>query len=316
MLRSPAGSGVCSCKGTTDNRYISKHKCLYNVPVASGTQNLRVEDDGLVTPEVGGWAETKYRLLALYDELFSTGMKYKWDQRVYLDLYAGAGYSRIQGTRKFLKASPMIALTVAHPFDKYIFCEERPDLLDTLKARVKEIAPQANVAYIAGNCDAEIDKIFDQIPKGSSTHKVLSLCLVDPFDFGLKFATLRRLSAARMDFVVLLAIGMDANRNYEHYVEGNSKKIHEALGNTEWRERWQAVGIRRRDFRRFLAGEFCRSMESLGNLKKPLDRMKLVRSLEKNLPLYYLALFSKSETAFQFWDAVLKYSTDQKTLWD
>jgi len=72
--------------------------------VGSGPQNLRVEHDGLISPEVGPWAETKYRLLALYDELFSTGMKNKWDQRVYLDLYAGARYRRIQGTSKFLKA--------------------------------------------------------------------------------------------------------------------------------------------------------------------------------------------------------------------
>jgi hypothetical protein len=69
-----------------------------------------------------------------------------------------------------------------------------------------------------------------------------------------------------------------------------STKIDEALGNREWRERWKSVGIRRSDFRPFLAGEFSRSMESLGYLKKPLDRMKLVRSAEKNLPLYYLTL--------------------------
>lgn len=275
-----------------------------------------MDDDGLMTPEVGGWAETKYRLLALYDELFSSGMKNKWDQRVYLDLYAGAGYSRIEGTSKFLKASPIIALTVPHPFDKYIFCEGREDLLGALKARAKRIAPQANVAYIRGDCDVEIEKICRQIPKWSSTNKVLSLCLVDPFDFGFKFSTLRRLSTLFMDFVVLLAIGMDANRNYEHYVEGDSTKIDEALGNREWRERWKAVGIRRSDFRAFLAGEFCRSMESLNYLKKPLDRMKLVRSVEKNLPLYYLALFSRNETAFKFWDDVLRYSTDQKSLWD
>jgi len=269
-----------------------------------------------MTPEVGGWAETKYRLLALYDELFSTGMKNKWDQRVYLDLYAGAGYSRIGGTSNFLKASPVIALTVTHPFDKYIFCEGREDLLDALKARVKRIGPQASVAYILGDCDAQIEDIYKQIPKGSSTNRVLSLCLVDPFDFGLKFETLRRLSTVFMDFVVLLAIGMDANRNYEHYVEGASTKIDEALGNMEWRERWKAVGVRRSDFRSFLAGEFCTSMESLGYLKKPLDRMKLVRSVEKNLPLYYLALFSRSEMAFRFWDDVLKYSTDQTNFWD
>lgn len=284
--------------------------------VDSDSHKLRVDDDGLTTPEVGGWAETKYRLLALYDELFSTGMKNKWDERVYLDLYAGAGYSRIQGTSKFLKASPMIALMVAHPFDKYIFCEEREDLLGALKARVSRTRPQANVAYVHGNCDSEIEKICKQLPKGSPTNKVLSLCLVDPFDFGLKFETLRRLCTVFMDFVVLLAIGMDANRNYEHYVDGDSTKIDEALGNREWRERWKVVGIRRSDFRPFLAGEFCKSMESLDYLKKPLDRMKSVRSVEKNLPLYYLALFSRNETAFKFWDDVLKYSTDQKNLWD
>jgi three-Cys-motif partner protein len=273
--------------------------------------NLSVDDDGLMTPEVGSWAETKYRLLALYDELFSTGMKNKWDQRVYIDLYAAAGYSRIQGTSKFLKGSPIIALTVADPFDKYIFCEEREDLLGALKARVERIAPQANVEYIPGYCDAEIDKICKEIPKASSTNKVLSLCLVDPFDFGLKFETLRRLSTFFMDFVVLLAIGMDANRNYDHYVDGSSTKIDEALGNREWRERWKAAGKKRRDFRPFLADEFSRSMESIHYLKTPLDRMKPVRSVEKNLRLYYLALFSRSETAFKFWDDVLRYSTDQ-----
>ena len=54
-------------------------------------------------------------------------------------------------------------------------------------------------------------------------------------------------------------------------------------------------------------------MASLGYLRKPLDRMKLVRSAEKNLPLYYLALFSRSEMAFKFWDDVLKYSDDQES---
>ena len=265
---------------------------------------------------MGGWAESKYRLLALYDELFSTGMKNKWDQRVYIDLYAGAGYARIHGTKTVLKGSPMIALTVPNPFERYILCEEDPELMAALKARVERVAPAVEVTFVLGNCDSEIDRICGAIPKGSPSNKVLSLCLVDPFDFGMKFETLRRLSAVFMDFVVLLAIGMDANRNYDHYVDGHSTKIDEALGNTQWRERWEAVGVRRSDFRSFLASEFCISMASLGYLQKPLDRMKLVRSTDKNLPLYYLALFSRNELAFSFWDDVLKYSTDQRTLWD
>lgn len=148
----------------------------------------------------------------------------------------------------FLKGSPIIALTVDCPFDKYIFCEESKELLSALKERVQRMAPAASVAYIHGNCDSEIDKICKEIPKGSPTNKVLSLCLVDPFDFGIKFETLRRLSAVYIDLVVLLAVGMDANRNYDHYVDGNSTKIDEALGNKEWRERWKATGVRRRDF--------------------------------------------------------------------
>ena len=276
--------------------------------------NLRVEDDGLVSPEVGGWAEQKYRLLALYDELFSTGMKHKWDNRIYIDLYAGAGFSRVRGTNTFLKGSPMIALSVTSPFDKYILCEADRDLSNALQARVRRIAPEVNVAYIQGNCDTEIENIRKELPKPSARNSVLSLCVVDPFDFGLKFETLRTLSDGFVDFLVLLAIGMDANRNYDNYVEGNSTKIDEALGNTTWRDRWKAQGARRTEFRRFLALEFSQSMESLGYIGQPLDRMKSVRSLEKNLPLYYVALFSRHKTAYKFWNDVLRYSDPQQSL--
>jgi three-Cys-motif partner protein len=133
-----------------------------------GFEGLFVDDDDLFSPEVREWAETKYRLLALYDELFSTGMKNRWDQRVYIDLYAGAGYSHIQGTNKFLKGSPVIALTVTCPFDKYIFCEESDAPLNALEARIKRIAPSAQVMLIHGSCDSEIDKICAAIPRGSS----------------------------------------------------------------------------------------------------------------------------------------------------
>jgi len=42
--------------------------------------------------------------------------------------------------------------------------------------------------------------------------------------------------------------------------------------------------------------------------------MKQVRSDEKNLPLYYVALFSRHNLAYQYWQDVLKYSTDQTSM--
>ncbi len=276
-------------------------------------EKLLAVDDGLSSPEVRRWAETKYRLVSLYDELFATGMKNKWDKRVYLDLYAGAGHSRIQGTNTILKGSPILALTVQDPFDKYIFCEADSRLMAALKTRSRRIAPNADMDFVEGQCDAEIDKICSYVPRASAGQSVLSLCFVDPFDFGIKFETLRRLSVFYIDFLVLLAIGMDANRNYDHYVEGNSPKIDEALGNTEWRERWKQK-VLRSDFRTFVAMEFAKSMQSLGYLPQELHQMKQVRSDDKNLPLYYLALFSRHETAYKFWNDVLKYGTDQRSL--
>ncbi len=284
-------------------------------PMDAPEIRLRIDEDGLICPEVGRWAETKYRLVSMYDQLFSTGMKNKWSKRVYIDLYAGAGYSRIRGTSTVVKGSPILALTVRDPFDRYIFCEENPELRAALELRVKRTAPNLDVHYVPGDCDSHIDQICSLIPRASPGNTVLSLCFADPFDFGIKFETLRKLSFFFVDFLVLLAIGMDANRNYDHYVEGNSRKIDEALGNSDWRERWKKHAIRQ-EFRPFLASEFGQSMESLRYLHQELQQMKLVRSDEKNLPLYYLALFSRNQTAYEFWRDVLKYSTEQKTLWE
>lgn len=279
--------------------------------MSKALENLRADDDGLPCPEVRWWAETKYRLISLYDQLFAEGMKNKWDMRIYIDLYAGAGYSHIQDTNIRLKGSPVLALSVSTLFDKYIFCEQNQDLLSALRIRSDQIAPSADITYISGNCDDKIQSICDAIPRGSSTNSVLSLCLVDPFDFGFKFQTIKRLATKYVDFLVLLAVGMDANRAYEHYVEGRNPKLDEALGNTAWRERWNSRPRGRDEFLSFIAEEFALSMSSLGYLKIRPSEMKLVRSDEKNLPLYYLALFSKSRTAYQFWDQVLKYGTDQ-----
>src|ERR1700722_2229255 len=100
---------------------------------------LVAKDDGLYCGEsVGPWVEDKHRLVALYETLFSTGMKRKWDVRVYVDLFAGPGIVRVRETGKLLFGSPFLALQVKDPFDKYIFCEKNPLSIEALTARVKK----------------------------------------------------------------------------------------------------------------------------------------------------------------------------------
>src|SRR5438270_9670599 len=141
-------------------------------------------NDDLICPDVGAWAEEKHQLVSLYATLFSSGMKGKWGKRVYVELYAGAGFSLIRNSSRIIMGSPLLALKVKDPFDKYIFCEEDPEKLNALKERVRRIAPAAKVAYVAGNCNRRTAEILAEIPMDSNNDRVLSLCFADPFDIG------------------------------------------------------------------------------------------------------------------------------------
>jgi three-Cys-motif partner protein len=271
-----------------------------------------MSDDGWTCPEVGAWTETKHRMVSLYSTLFSSGMKAKWSNRIYVELYAGAGRSKVRGTSKIIPGSPLLALTVKDPFDKYIFCEENAESLEALKARSQQVAPRAAIAYVPGDCNLRTSEILAEIPRGA-----LSLCFADPFDISLKFETIRSLANARsVDFLILLALGMDANRNYKHYVKEDADKIDNFLGSESWRERWAAAQWDSIKFTRFLADEFTKSMATLRYIPPPHYTMKEVKIEERNLALYRLALFSRSEVAYKFWGQVLKYGTDQTSLWD
>ena len=39
-------------------------------------------------------------------------------------------------------------------------------------------------------------------------------------------------------------------------------------------------------------------------------------SYDNNMALYYLALFSKHQRAYEFWKDVMKYGKDQRELWN
>jgi three-Cys-motif partner protein len=278
-----------------------------------GERVTTAEDDGLQTIEVGAWAEDKYAMVALYDRLFSTAMKGKWDTRVYIDLYSGPGFVRVKGTDRLLWGSPLIALGVTDPFDKYILCESAPSYLEALRVRVARLFPHADVEFVGGDCNQYIDEICAAIPTPSSANRVLSFCFLDPFDVSIKFSSVRRLSGFYVDFLFLLALHMDANRNLASYLNTDNSKIDEFLDLSDWRELWRKDEPGRREFPQFLAEEYSKQMESLGYLPVPFYKMKQIRSGDKNLPLYRLALFSRNELAYKFWDEVLRYSTDQRT---
>jgi three-Cys-motif partner protein len=271
---------------------------------------VTAEPDGLKTTEIGRWALDKYRVLALYAHLFSRGMKNKWLNRVYIDLCAGSGLSQIEGTDQLYYGSPLLAMGVPDPFNRYILCERDEGSLSALRQRVSRLFPQRDVRFVLGQHDEKIKEVAKEIPRGNS---VLSFCFIDPFDLSIKFSTIRYLSTFRLDLLLLLMLGNDANRNVRNYTNTTNHKIDEFLGLPEWRNRWHEEEKKGVTFVRFLAETFNKQMEALGYLPMPFDRMKSIRS-DDNHPLYHLALFSKNERAYKYWDEVITYSTLQRSL--
>jgi len=271
-----------------------------------------IQDDGQFTPEVGEWAERKYRLIAYYAEMFATSMKAKWASRVYIDLFAGAGRGRIKGMSRIVETSTMLALGVRNPFDRYIFCDIDPGCIGALRARVGEDHRDLDVRLLTGDSNDLVDEILGHVPAYRPGKGVLSFCVLDPYNLGnLKFETFERLSSIFVDFLVLISSHMDGNRNERLYTAPDNTTLAEFLGKPDWRDEWSNARGR---FGNFIVDQFGKSMSRLGfGYDGPQDVVQ-IKYPQKNVTLYHLAFFSKSELGRKFWRQARKYSDDQLDL--
>ncbi len=272
--------------------------------------------DDLIAHTVGPWVEQKYRYVGMYAELFATGMKNRWKRRVYLDLFSGPGHSQVKSTGRMVLGSPLIALSLPDPFDAYIFADEDPDSMAALRVRVARTGHDDKVTIVPGDANARIGEIIRHIP-GVDGERELSFCFLDPYKLNINFDTVRQLSDGRaIDFLILLALYVDANRNIGTYIRDESPTIDRFLGDPGWREQWKVAEKAGESIVAFLARAYSSRMAGIGYLPMPLDQMVKIRSYDKRLPLYYLAFFSRHKTGLKFWREVLKYANDQLTLFE
>jgi three-Cys-motif partner protein len=227
-------------------------------------------------------------------------MHKKWPLRVYVDLFAGAGRARVRGTFRVLDTSALIALAARELFDRYVLCDRSPRCIKALRERARTRRPEADVRYVRGDCNAKIGQILAELPSVSAPG-VLGCCVVDPFGLkALKFETIKRLSAYRMDFVVLIPSFMSAHRN-EALLTRDSSLLDDFLGNRHWRQRWveACAGAHRPTFGNFVVEEFGRSMSGLDYLKSEPDDPVLVDDEDRKL--YHLAAYSRHRLGSEFW---------------
>ncbi len=268
---------------------------------------IEVVDDGLIIPEVGSWSEIKLKLFGYYCDIFTTSMRNNWDYLIYIDLFSGTGYCKIRGSNKIIMGSPLIALAIPIKFDKYIFCEKESKNFDSLSKRLKSNYHDNNYEIINGHCNSKINDIFSLIPKPSKTSTVLTFCFADPFSLNLHFKTIRKLSEKYVDFLIHIS-DMDAKLNRHNYLKDKSKKIELFLEQQSWRDSYK----NNENFLLFLYEEYTKNMKALNYHEPP--NMPQIRSDQKNLGLYHLAFYSRSERGIELWKKIQKYSISQQSL--
>ena len=274
-----------------------------------------IKDDGLETPEVGVWAKEKYTLLFHYANQFATSMKNKWDQRVYIDPYASSGMARVRETGEILFSSSLLALKVDNPFDKYIFCENNSDKLYSLEKRANDLIIESDITYICGDTNEVIGQIINAVPIPSKRNRVIGFCFLDPYRIReLEFSTIQALAKIYLDFLILIPTGMDAGRNISKYLDPKNTLIDNFVGTSGWREAWLGAEKNNTKFELFLTGYFSERMKEIGYTYGGLEDSYLVRSDEKNLPLYRLGFFSRHQLGGKFWRNAKRSSTRQQSL--
>jgi three-Cys-motif partner protein len=271
---------------------------------------LVVPADGLYTPEIKRHSLEKIRLHNRYARIFATAMRTRWAQLAYVGLYAGSGHAHVAGTGDVVETSALAVLRQPQRFSHYIYVDNDERCVTALRRRIAPLAGDADVKVIESDVSESATAVRDALPSFSRDKGLLSFCFVDPFDLQLRFDTLRQLSTFRMDFLVLLMLGVDGRRNFQRYLEDrNSVRIAELIDCPNWRDEFKPHD---KPFR-FVLRKFDQAMQRVGYLSAA-DDVHTVRIAGMGVLQYVLAFYSKNELGRKFWRQTRASVSDQLPL--
>jgi len=269
--------------------------------------------DGLHTPVIKRHPLEKIRLHNYYAGVFSTAMKNTWPQRAYLGLYSGGGRARLADTNEIVETTPMSVLRIRDPFTKYVFVDNNQSCVRSLEQRVATLSAGPDATCICADVNSSLPQIQEAMPAFSRQRGLLSFCFVDPFSADLDFRVIKTLGRKyRMDFLILLMLGLDIRINFRRYLEdpGNDR-IGALIDCPHWRTEWAASGRPHRQPIRFLLDKFDQAMRGLGY---DAGTPQSIRVTGKGALLYFLVFYSRNPLGVKFWEDARRRVSIQMTL--
>ncbi len=253
------------------------------------------------------WAEEKVKIVDDYSGILTKGMKHRFNEINYIDLYCGPGYyfDRKTGDEK---RSPVF-MALKYNYSNIFLNDLNNDCYRAIEYRTKNATQNIQIYNEDANDIAE--KINKQLSR-----KSLSFCMLDPSNMSeLDFKTIIKLTSNKLvDLLINLPIGMDFKRGSSHTLDKYNRFFNS--------DKWQIIN------KQYKNGDIRFWGEKLINLyldelykngyKKPPDKYtnKYVFpvKMEKNVVLYYMIFASKNKKGYEFCEKIRKYIYPQQEL--
>ena len=248
--------------------------------------------DGELARVVGPWSAEKLFYIERYVGIFTTGMKYSWPRRVYIDLFSGPGRCVIEDTAEEIAGSPLVALDARYPFTHAYLNDNNLDAVNALRQRVRSFDQTQTTVHNLDCNEAARDAARQLALDESGT---IGLAVIDPTAFQISLEAIEEMTRGRkIDLIVTLMTGhlrrFIAMPNLE-------PKLDPFFGSSAWRG---LVDLRQAGGRvtyRKLLDFYEDQLRSIGYTEVD-DSVRILNSKEQTL--YHLVFASKHTKGAEF----------------
>lgn len=224
-------------------------------------------------PFGGGHTRRKLDVVAKYLAAYATLMKRQSFRLFYVDGFAGSGASEAKSeavavdptlfpVSEIVEGSPLRALSIDPPFDKYLFIEKKRQNVESLSQICRDYAGR-NIEILEGDANERLAEFCRSIESNKLDRAVVFL---DPFGLSVNWETIRRLAATeKVDLWYLVPVdGMSRQIKDDGSFLPGAARIDELWGSDGWRSK----AVQRAEKPSDLFGEVDERLEKIARAKQ------------------------------------------------
>ena len=268
---------------------------------------LVIGNDGEKIRCVGSWAYQKIYYITRYFDIFTVGMKNKWNVN-YIEICSGPGRCIYRNESNEYDGT---ALSILHHkayeyINNILFFDKEAEVVEILNKRINNLKKNKAKAFIAdyNNPIAIIDIIKKYIDITNS----LNLIVIDPTDCSVPFETIKIIKnkLVKIDLIINFAYGTDLKRNIVKLVKGELKsaesKYISFLGSNDFINNIECKKLSEQNKIDKLLEKYLETYKE--NLKK--IGLKFIGTSQPIKHYYTLLFASASKKGLEFWNKILK----------